>query len=87
MVYASDVETTARFWERLGFTRYFELPPDGKPGYVGLRCDNAELAVAAREWAQEQYGLVLGDGPRFEMFADPDGNPVALANEARVSPG
>ena len=122
MVYASDVETTARFWERLGFTRYFELSPDGKPGYVGLRRDSAELAVAAREWAQDQYGLVLGDGPRFEMFvytddvdtliaalraegvpvlgdpadmawgervatiADPDGNPVALANEARVSP-
>jgi hypothetical protein len=63
VIYATDVETTARFWERLGFTRYVELKPDGKPGYVGLRRDNAELAVTA------------------------DGNPVALANQARVTPG
>ena len=31
MVYATDVENTARFWERLGFTRYVELKPDGNP--------------------------------------------------------
>ncbi len=122
VVYATDVESTARFWERLGFARYVELKPDGQPGYVGLRRDDAELAVTARAWAQDRYGLALGDGPRFEMFvytddvdtliaalraegvpvladpadmawgervatiADPDGNPVALANQARVTP-
>ena len=122
VVYATDVSRTARFWERLGFTRFVELPAGGDPGYVGLRRDGAELAVTAREWARDQYGLALGDGPRFEMFvytddvdtliaalraegvtvlrdpadmpwgeriatiADPDGNPVALANEARVPP-
>jgi lactoylglutathione lyase len=123
VVYATDVTATARFWERLGFTRIVELPAGGEPGYVGLRRDGAELAVTAREWARDQYGLALGDGPRFEMFvytddvdtliatlaaegvpvlrdpadmswgeriatiADPDGNPVALANQARVTPG
>ena len=123
VVYATDVTATARFWERLGFTRHVQLPPDGQPGYVGLRRDGAELAVTAREWARDQYGLALGDGPRFEMFvyvdnvdaliealraegtpilrdpadtpwgeriatiADPDGNPVTLANQARVTPG
>ena len=122
VVYATDVSRTARFWERLGFTRFVELPAGGDPGYVGLRRDGAELAVTAREWARDRYGLALGDGPRFEMFvytddvdtlvaalhaegvtvlrdpadmpwgeriatiADPDGNPVALANEARVTP-
>jgi lactoylglutathione lyase len=122
VVYATDVDVTARFWERLGFTRYVELKPDGQPGYVGLRRDAAELAVTAREWAEDRYGLSLGDGPRYEMFvytddvdslitalraegvpvlrdpadmawgeriatvADPDGNPVALANESRTTP-
>lgn len=117
VVYANHVERTARFWERLGFERFFQLPEDGIPGYVGLRRENAELAVVATEWPKEQYGLNLGDGPRFEMFVyvadvdqlvpqlraegvtilrdpadmpwgeriasitDPDGNPVALANE------
>jgi lactoylglutathione lyase len=117
VVYASSVERTAQFWERLGFGRFFQLPEQGTPGYVGLRRDEAELAIVAAEWPNEQYGLDLGDGPRFEMFvyvtdvdqlipqlkaegvvivqnpadmprgeriatiADPDGNPVALANE------
>jgi lactoylglutathione lyase len=116
IVYATDVTRTARFWERLGFTRFFQLP-DGEPGYVGLRRGGSELAVVAADWPAQQYGLSPGDGPRFEMFAyvddvdslvrdlraegvtvlrgpadmpwgergaaiaDPDGNPVSLANE------
>jgi hypothetical protein len=32
VVYATDVERSARFWERLGFTRHFQLPADGAPG-------------------------------------------------------
>jgi lactoylglutathione lyase len=118
VVYATDVERTARFWERLGFTRYFQLPAEGVPGYVGLRRGDSEIAVVSAEWPADQYGLRLGTGPRFEMFvyvgavdelivrlrdegvtvlrdpadmpwgerigfiADPDGNPVALADEA-----
>lgn len=117
VVYARDVDQTAQFWERLGFGRFFQLPEQGTPGYVGLRRGSAEVAVVASQWPRDQYGLDLGDGPRFEMFvyvadvdelvpqlraegvtilkdpadmpwgeriasiADPDGNPVALANE------
>lgn len=117
VVYARDVERTARFWERLGFRRFVQLPGKGVPGYIGLRRDDAELAVVASQWPKDHYGLDLGDGPRFEMFvyvadvddlvaqlraegqpilrdpadmpwgeriasiADPEGNPVALANQ------
>jgi lactoylglutathione lyase len=117
VVYARSVAQTARFWQRLGFVQFFELPGQDEPGYVGLRRGTAELAVVALEWPKGQYGLDLGNGPRFEMFvyvtdvdalvpqlraegvtilrdpadmpwgeriasvADPDGNPVALANE------
>jgi lactoylglutathione lyase len=117
VVYATNVGRTARFWERLGFTRFYQLPADGEPGYVALRRGDAELAVVVGEWACDRYGLTVGDGPRFEMFvyaddidglladlraegttvlrdpadmpwgeriasiADPDGNPVTLANE------
>ncbi len=116
VVYATDVRRTARFWERLGFVRFFELPAEGEPGYIGLRRGGSELAVVSSDWPAEQYRLELGHGPRFEMFvyvddidgllpalraegitvlrdpadmpwgeriasiADPDGNPVALAN-------
>ena|SRR6266496_4711400 len=68
VVYASDVERAAQFWERLGFRRHFQLPAEGEPGYVGLRSDAAELAVTSVEVAKDRYGLSKGDGPRFEMY-------------------
>ena len=70
VVYASDVERTARFWELLGFRRHFQLPADGDPGYVGLRSDDsaAEVAVTHARWAMDRYGLSMGDGPCFEMY-------------------
>ena len=70
VVYASDVECAAQFWELLGFRRHFQLPADGEPGYVGLRSDASagELAVTSIEWAMNRYGLSMGDGARFEMY-------------------
>src|SRR5450755_737760 len=74
VVYATDVSRTARFWERLGFARFYQLPAegDGEPGYVGLRRGRYELAVVTLEWARDQYGLTPGHGPRFEMFVYTD---------------
>ena len=85
VVYASDVERAARFWELLGFSRHFQLPAEGEPGYVGLRSDafEAEVAVTSVEWAIERYGLSMGDGARFEMYvyvADLDGMVRRLAD-------
>ena len=68
MVYVRDVGQAARFWERLGFARFFQLPAEGEPGYVGLRRGGSELAVVAGDWPRQQYGLDLGNGPRFEMY-------------------
>lgn len=85
VVYASDVERSAQFWEMLGFRRHFQLPAEGEPGYVGLRSDSSvgELAVTSAEWAVDRYGLELGDGARFEMYvyvADLDGMVRQLAD-------
>ena len=115
VVFAADVAASAGFYELLGFERHFQLPPDGEPGYVGLRRGVFEIAVVSQSWPAEQYGASVADGVRFEMFvyvdgldslverfraeggtvlrdpadmpwgervayvADPDGNPVALA--------
>lgn len=68
IVYAADVDITAAFYERFGFTRHVQLPAEGPAGYVGLRRDLAELAVVAREWPVDQYGIEPGDAPTFEMF-------------------
>jgi len=68
VVFAQHVAATARFYETLGFERHFQLPPDGAPGYVGLRRGVYEVAVVAAAWPQQQYGASVADGVRFEMF-------------------
>ncbi|MGH3428628.1 MAG: VOC family protein [Mycobacteriales bacterium] len=68
VVFARRVSDTAAFYERLGFTPYFQLPPEGEPGYVGLRRGSTEIAVVDAVWPRDQYGGTLGDGVRFEMF-------------------
>jgi lactoylglutathione lyase len=69
VVYASDVEAVASFWELLGFRRHVQLPPEGDPGYVGLTRDGTgELAVTHQQWAFDRYRLSPGSGPRFEMY-------------------
>lgn len=68
VIFARQVPTTVEFYEWLGFQRYFQLPVEGEPGYVGLRRDMYEVAVVAAEWPQEQYGATIADGVRFEMF-------------------
>jgi lactoylglutathione lyase len=120
VVYAQDVGLTVRFYETLGFEEHVRLPPGSEPGYVGMRRDDAELAVVTVESPRQLIGLDVGAGPRFEMFvyvhdldremaelrgagvtvlreseqmpwgervayvADPDGNPVALADAGMV---
>jgi lactoylglutathione lyase len=68
VVYAEAVESTAAFYELLGFVRHVQLPPEGEAGYVGLRRDDGELAVVASQWPQDQFGMPFGTAPRFEMF-------------------
>jgi lactoylglutathione lyase len=68
VIFASRVSATALFYERLGFMRHFQLPPEGDPGYVALRRGAHELAVVDAQWPADQYGQAVGDAPRFEMF-------------------
>jgi lactoylglutathione lyase len=68
VLFAEHVSLTAAFYESLGFARHFQLPPDGEPGYVGLRRGSYELAVVSAEWPQQQYNAPVGPGGRFEMF-------------------
>jgi len=120
VVYAHDVGLSVRFYETLGFEEQFRMPQDSEPGYVGMRRDDAELAIVTVESPRQLIGLEVGSGPRFEMFvyvhdldqemgelrgagvtvlrepeqmpwgervayvADPDGNPVALADAGLV---
>jgi lactoylglutathione lyase len=68
VVYARDVERSARFYQRLGFEVHFRLPAEGDAGYVGLRRGSYELAVTTTDSPEQLIGVRVGSGPRFERF-------------------
>lgn len=68
-IYAREVTRTVEFYElQLGFERQYQFPPDGEPGYVGLRRDKADLGVVDESSPRQMIGVSMGDGPRFELF-------------------
>jgi lactoylglutathione lyase len=83
ILYAADVETTAAFYESLGFRRHFQLPPEGPAEYVGLKAGDSEMAVVAEAWPSDHYGLPRGPGPSFEMFVYVDDADATVADLAR----
>jgi lactoylglutathione lyase len=79
VVYARDVERSARFYQRLGFQVHVRLPPDGDAGYVGLRRGSAELAVTTVDTPEQLLGVQVGSDPRFELFVYVDDVDETLA--------
>lgn len=82
VIYSEDVERSVAFYvEQLGYEERFRMPEEGEAGYVGMSRGDAELAVVAAAWPQDQFGLEMGSGPRFELFAyvdDVDGRCTVL---------
>ncbi len=69
VLYAKDVERVAGFYGRLGFDEHFRLPDEnGAAGFVGLRRDDAELAVTTEASPRSLAGVEPGPGPRHELF-------------------
>jgi lactoylglutathione lyase len=78
VVFAQRPSVTADFYERLGFVRHVQLPPDGEPGYIGLRRGSYEVAVVDMSWPSDQYGGTVSGGMRFEMFVYVDDVEAAI---------
>ena len=67
VIYASNVERATSFYERLGFEKHYQFPPDGEPGYVGLRRHDTNLGIVHESSPQQMIGQSMGDGPRFDL--------------------
>jgi lactoylglutathione lyase len=78
VIFAQRPSVTADFYERLGFVRHVQLPPDGEPGYIGLRRGGYELAVVDMSWPADQYSGTVSAGMRFEMFVSVDDVDAAI---------
>lgn len=69
VLYASDVEQVAAFYVGLGFIEHARMPgPDGTAGFIGLRRDDAEIAVTTEDSPRQLAGVEPGLGPRHELF-------------------
>lgn len=69
VLHAQDVEAVADFYGQLGFEQHVRLPgADGVVGYIGLRRDQAELAVTTVEAPRLLAGVEPQPGPRHELF-------------------
>lgn len=69
VLHAQDVEAVAGFYARLGFVEHARLPtPDGSAGFIGMRRDDAELAVTTEESPRQLAGIEPGSGPRGELL-------------------
>jgi lactoylglutathione lyase len=69
VLYAGDVDQVAAFYAGLGFVEHVRMPgQDGATGYVGLRRDDAELAVTTEQSPRLLAGVEPGSGPRHELF-------------------
>jgi lactoylglutathione lyase len=71
VIYAQQPAATAAFYERLGFERHVQLPPEGEPGYIGLRRGTFEVSVVDAQWTKDMFDETAATGkqsPRFEMF-------------------
>ena len=69
IVYASDVERSARFYEdAFGFERTFRWPPEGALDYAFLRLGEHGLGVGVHSAAGAHLGAPAADAPaRFEL--------------------
>jgi lactoylglutathione lyase len=68
VIYAHDVGRSVRFYEALGFETHYRLPPEGEPGYVGLRRGDSFLGVVTAQSPKDLIGVEVGTQPRFELF-------------------
>jgi catechol 2,3-dioxygenase-like lactoylglutathione lyase family enzyme len=63
VLYAKDVERVARFYTALGFQEHSRLAgTDGTAGFIGLRRDQAELAVTTEDSPRALAGVQPGPG-------------------------
>jgi uncharacterized glyoxalase superfamily protein PhnB len=72
VVCATHVSRTAQFWERLGFARFYQVPAGVDTVLADLKADGITVLKEAADMPWDE---------RIASIADPDGNPVALANE------
>lgn len=83
VIYSRRVEESARFYQSLGFEAQFRLPPEGEPGYIGLRRGDSEVAITTTDSPEQLVGVTVGSGPRFEMFVYVD-DVDAVVDELRA---
>lgn len=63
VLFCADVEGTAAFYGRLGFTEVFRTPTDGPPKHVDVELDGWRLGLTSHEGTEEDHGFATNVDP------------------------
>jgi lactoylglutathione lyase len=78
-IYVSGLQASLRFYERLGFEEDYRFPPGDDAGYIALHRGDSRLGLVMKEWPEQQLGIELGAGPRFELWVYVDDVDAAVS--------
>ncbi len=57
ILFSADVERASAFYQALGFTEAFRVPPQGAPIHVDLELDGYRIGFASVESSRRDHGL------------------------------
>ncbi|MGN6332484.1 MAG: VOC family protein [Motilibacteraceae bacterium] len=63
VLFCADVEGTAAFYRRLGFSEAFRTPAEGAPKHVDVVLDGFRLGLAGHDATREDHGLPTNRDP------------------------
>jgi catechol 2,3-dioxygenase-like lactoylglutathione lyase family enzyme len=61
--FCADVDGTAAFYRRLGFSEAFRTPADGAPKHIDVVLDGFRLGLASHRATREDHGLPTNRDP------------------------
>ncbi|HKA70040.1 MAG TPA: VOC family protein [Actinomycetes bacterium] len=84
IITVADLPATRRFYERLGFAKTYQFPPDGEPGFVAMERGASSIGISANENATGDrfgYWVYVDDVDDMLDALVASGAPVVAAPE------
>jgi catechol 2,3-dioxygenase-like lactoylglutathione lyase family enzyme len=85
VLFSTDLERTAAFYEGVGFVEVFRTPKDGPPIHIDLALDGYRLGLASEQSTRDDHGLdPVVAGQRAAVILWTDDTAAAFAELQRL---
>lgn len=61
-LFAGEIESTAAFYRRLGFTESYRTPPEGPPTHIEVRAGGLTIGISSQQIGNDEFGLDVSAG-------------------------